>query len=365
MIVYIRSSLIEKDVRAQKYMHYLKKDEFCIIHWDRKAEYQGSADNIHTFCLPASYGARIRSLLKFIRWNFYVLRTLYKMRNQFRIIQICDLDSFFAAIPFKLLGKKIIFDVYDFFTDSKITSSNSPLYTALYQLEMGCLRCIDLVILPLESRLKHLNFKPKKVFVCENVPLLLNPPEKRIKLSNKIEIVYAGTLEAKNRGLEWIPEIAKSLIDKIHFTIAGDGGLADFFKNASRENNNITYLGAVSHTKALELQFNADLIYAIYRTHLTNNVLAAPNKFYESLYLETPIIINSGVLISEVIDKNKIGFIVQESMSGLVSFLQNLTNQDISLIAQNASLYWSVNYSHYLPEKYGKEYQVELERLTR
>jgi glycosyltransferase involved in cell wall biosynthesis len=365
MIVYIRSSLISKDVRVQKYIHYLNATTLIKIQWDRKGEYKNTCINTITFDLPAEYGERIKSLFKFLRWNIFVFRTLFQQRNKIKVIQICDLDSFFGAIPFRLFGKKIVFDVYDFFTDSKISRSGGICYSTLYQIEMFCLRFVDLLILPLEVRKKHLNFNPKRMIVCENVPLLNGfDAGDKCKKSQKLEVIYTGTLEAENRGLEWIPVIAKKLRDKVNFTIAGDGALKDFFKEAALENSNILFLGTVTHNKALELQRNGDLIYAIYRTNLTNNILAAPNKFYESLFLGTPVIINKGILIAELVEINKIGYVVAEKPDAVIELLQSVKEDEIKKVSESGINYWSINYATYLEKKYCRDYQDQLALLT-
>lgn len=365
MILFIRSSLIQRDVRAQKYIHFLDKNKVKLVQWDRANEFHGPDKGIITYRLDAGFGQRLKSMFKFFQWNLFLLKTLFKERKNYKVIQICDLDSFFAVLPFRLIGKKVIFDVYDFFTDSKISNTNSMAYSVLYNLEMFCLKFVDLLILPLDARKKHLNFFPEKMFVCENVPLIEKPEEIEIYPDeNKLNIIYAGTLEAKHRGLEWIPELAKDLGKSVHFYIAGSGGLTQFFKHASEQHENITYLGPISHGKALSLQKKGDLIYGIYRSCLMNNVMAAPNKFYESTFLGTPVITNRGLLITEMIEKNEIGFSVDESYEDVLHFLKHIKKDEINKVGKKALLFWDLNYNDYIQNTYGKSYKSHLALLT-
>lgn len=365
MIIFIRSSLIERDVRALKYVHYLDKEKVKFIQWDRSNENTSSGSEYITYRLPAEFGLGLKSLGRFFLWNLFLLRTLFKLRKEFKVIQICDLDSFFPSILFRMCGKKVIFDVYDFFADSKISNTNSVLYSILYNFEMFCMRYVDLLILPLEVRKKHLNFTPETLLVCENVPQIKSDEEHEIDMDPaKLNIIYAGTLENKSRGLEWIPEIAVKLKDKVHFYIAGSGTLKDFFQKASEENENISFLGPISHSKALSFQKKADLIYAIYRTNLINNVMAAPNKFYESTFTGTPVLINKGLFISDVISEQKIGFVVDESEAAIEQLLKHIDKNTIQEMSQRTNKFWQLNYNDYVQKKYETEYKYHLARFT-
>lgn len=365
MIVFIRSSLIHRDVRALKYVHFLDKEKVKFIQWDRSNETSGPENNYITFQLPAGYGLRLKSLWKFFLWNVFLFKMLFKIRNEIKVIQICDLDSFFPCAFFRIFGKKVIFDVYDFFADSKISNTGTLSYSILYNFEMFCLRYVDLLILPLEVRKKHLNFIPDKLLVCENVPHIKCEQEHELDLdANKLNIIYAGTLENKNRGLEWIPDIAKRLENKVHFYVAGSGNLSDFFTKASLENSNVTFLGSISHSKALSFQKKADLIFGIYRSNLMNNVMAAPNKFYESTFTGTPIIINKGLFISEIIEDNNIGFVVEENEDAIYKLLNKLDRKTIEEVSKKSSRYWQENYIGYIHSKYEKEYKNHLAFFT-
>lgn len=365
MIVFIRSSLINRDVRAQKYIHFLDKEDILFVQWDRENESSLEEKNYITYKLSAGYGERLKSLFKFFQWNIFLFKTLFQNRKKVKVIQICDLDSFFGVVLFRLIGKKIIFDIYDFFTDSKLSNSGTLTYSILYHLEMFCLRFVDLLILPLEIRKKHLNFMTERIFVCENVPLIEKEDELALQLDpSLLNVIYAGTLEAENRGLEWIPSLAKKLEGKVHFYIAGTGGLTDFFAEASNKNSNITFLRGISHPEALSLQKKGDLIYGVYRTNLINNIMAAPNKFYESTYLGTPIVMNRGIMISKTIEKNGIGFVVGESEEEMLHFFNRIKKEQISEASANALKYWNNNYSNYINKKYKSEYLDHLSRLT-
>lgn len=365
MIFFIRSSLFKRDVRASKYIHFLDKEDVHYVEWDRENESNDSKYNHHTFHLQAKYGKGWRGIFKFISWNFFIFKTLYSNLNQFKIIQISDLDCYPGAAIFRLIGKKIVFDSYDFFTDSRVANTESKAYKLLYRFEMFCMKYSDLLILPVDFRKYHLNFTHHNLLICENVPLIhLGPHTPPIVETDKLKIVYAGTLEENNRGLEWIPSLAAKFKDRVHFYVAGSGSLTPFFEKAAKENSNLTFLGKLSHREALALQEQSDLIFAFYLTTVKNNVMAAPNKFYESLFLGVPLITNKGVLFSEVIETEGLGFAIEENFESIIEFIQNISSQEIKIRSDEARNYWSIHYENYLVNKYKLDYQKRLAVLT-
>lgn len=203
------------------------------------------------------------------------------------------------------------------------------------------------------------------MLVCENVPHVKSAEDIDLNFdTQKLNIIYAGTLEAQNRGLEWIPSLARDLGDKVHFYVAGTGTLSEYFMEQASKIPNITFLGPVSHSKAMALQKSGDLIYGIYRTHLMNNVLAAPNKFYESTFLGTPFVTNKGLLITNVIEHNDIGFSVNESYEAMAHFLDTVKKEEIDRISEKAKDYWKRNYTDYIHNTYEKAYRTHLDFLT-
>lgn len=364
MILFIRSSLIHRDVRAGKYVHYLKPSQVMLMDWDRQGERIDESPNHVSFKLRAGYGKGFKSLFKFLQWNAFIFKTIWKDMGKVQVLHISDLDCFPGAFPFAFFGKKIVFDCYDFFTASRMTNPQKLSYRFMYYFEMLCLKLSHLLILPADFRAKHLNFKPKNLLVCENVPMMpeMNVQE-HLQKSDKIQIVYAGTLERDNRGLEWIPEIARILGNKVIFYIAGSGELSNFFEEAASNSANIKFLGQLSHEDSLRITQRCDLIYAIYLTRVKNNVMAAPNKFYESMFLGVPLVTNRGTLFSEIVSNNNLGFVGDENKESIIQTIDSLTSQQISEASSRGISYWKNNYSNYLSRKYQKEYQEKIEEL--
>ena len=66
---------------------------------------------------------------------------------------------------------------------------------------------------------------------------------------------------------------------------------------------------------------------AIYDPMIGNHKYAAPNKFYEGLMLGKPLIMVKGTGMSEVVEKNNIGVLIDYNKAGVREGIRRLVNK--------------------------------------
>lgn len=66
------------------------------------------------------------------------------------------------------------------------------------------------------------------------------------------------------------------------------------------------------------------MISAIYDPSIRNHRLCAPNKFYEALALAKPVIVCKGTGIDEIVEKNKIGIVIDYDESDFYAAVRRL-----------------------------------------
>lgn len=94
---------------------------------------------------------------------------------------------------------------------------------------------------------------------------------------------------------------------------------------------------------------NSDIIIAIYEKKVLNNVYAAPNKYYEGLYLGKPILTTEGTLVGNHAEKYKTGFVIGETMDEMDAFFkQKDLKCKITEFGQNAKKVWKEKYCNYV-----------------
>lgn len=80
-----------------------------------------------------------------------------------------------------------------------------------------------------------------------------------------------------------------------------------------------------------------DLVLATYDVKYENVKYAEPNKIYESIYFETPIIVSSGTFLAKKVKRLGIGYDVNAmNEEEVVAFVKNLNEEDLSKKRANA-----------------------------
>ncbi len=73
-----------------------------------------------------------------------------------------------------------------------------------------------------------------------------------------------------------------------------------------------------------------DLVLATYDNRLINTCYAEPNKLYEAIYFETPIIVSNNTFIGTKVEKMQIGFVVDPfDEKAVISFIKGLSVSSI------------------------------------
>lgn len=355
MVIFLRSLDCNPDPRLQKYCDYLTKEDinYHVLCWDRGMKY--SDDELHTyFHREAAYGTGIKNTSGVLKFNRHLIKYLYKYRKSYKVIHACDFDTVLSALLFKVFFKKIIiYDVFDWFVDSR--HFKNPLIKKLILLIEKIVLCLsDATIICDEERSKQLNYIPKRLWVLPNIPDFKSNI-KRYSLKNKrtpqetIRLSYVGTMPA-DRGIEKILECVKKN-PTLQLDIAGFGIMDKMTKDYSEECSNIRFYGTVPYEKGMQIMENSDIIIAIYEKVVLNNVYAAPNKYYEGLYLSKPILTTRGTLVGNHTEKGKTGFVIGESIEEMeIFFKQEHLWELISEYGQNAGNIWNEKYRDYVQQ---------------
>lgn len=366
MVVFIRSNDITPDPRLQKYLSFLdeKNIEYMVLAWDREKKNVIKKNTIF-FRLPAKYGQRYKNIPKKILWFLFILKNLYINRKKYSIVHACDLDTCIPAYIIKILfNKKLIFDVFD------ITSNidGKGMFNAfIMHLENYLFRKSDFVIICEIERIKQFLYKRNDILVMPNIPILNNIKDdesilnkmKRYNKNYKIVLSYVGVFDL-NRGIENILDVV-SKNKNIILHIGGFGYLGKYIEDIAKNNSNIIYWGKVDYNTGLNIMKNSDIILAMYYTE--NNYIhkyAAPNKYYEGLALNKPIITTEKTLIGDKTKSHKTGFVIGESKEALESLLlMDGIKKDACVMAENAKKLWELKYCKYI-EKFMQEDYINI-----
>ena len=102
------------------------------------------------------------------------------------------------------------------------------------------------------------------------------------------------------------------------------------------------YFGKVSYTDGLRIMYNADLIYAMYSKINPNHIYAAPNKYYEAMFVGKPVITTEGIIVGDKITKKNYGVAIGERFLDLQNLIISLEKNDLLIKSSLLLKSWAV-----------------------
>lgn len=181
-----------------------------------------------------------------------------------------------------------------------------------------------------------------KVFGIQSKGVLYNAVDsddlaKYLKEEKKDKIVlsYSGRLQAKFKGVETLLSAFTKISQEfpnLELVIAGDGPIFEEMK-ASYPQENISFLGYVSHDEVMKLNNKSDIFV------LLSKIEGFSTSMIEAALLENVVITTNVGGAHELIPSDEYGFVIENSEEALLTSLRQLLNQPekIKSIQENVS----------------------------
>lgn len=334
-ILFIRSTHPLFDSRLQKEVNSALKFEHDVIllGWNREnISVNGNQlkmiDGFVDFELckiKARYGDGIKNIFKLFLFQIWILYKLVIHRKKYRIIHSCDFDTAIPAfIVAKLFRKKIVYDIYDYYTHSHFVPK--PIEKIIESGENFIINSSDAVIICNDERREQIiKTHPKKCVVIHNTPDVRWEKQKnRICKSDNsnFKIVYVGILQP-GRLLYEIANIITHY-PNIELHIGGFGNLENEFYELSKKYSNVFFYGRLPYNQVLQLESECDLLFAIYDPTIKNHKFSAPNKVYEAMALKKPIIVCKDTGVDKMVTRHQIGLAINYNAQAFIAAVQEL-----------------------------------------
>ncbi len=212
---------------------------------------------------------------------------------------------------------KIIYDAHEYETETYALRGIQKTITKLN--EKHLIKYADRVITVSDSIANEY----VKLYNIKKPALVLNaPPHKKAKkqdrfreafgIEGKTIFLYQGGL-GKNRGVELLLEVFKAIDDNESVMIfMGYGELEELIVEASKKNKNIFFHKAVSPDVLLDYTVSADFGIATIEDSCLSYRYCLPNKLFEYIMAEVPVIVSNLPEMSKVVNDGKIGVVLEE-----------------------------------------------------
>ena len=347
MIVLIRCNDIISDSRTRKYVDFLnsKGVEYKIIAWDRIGNSERLPNAVYCPARSKYNQGGVAAIIDRLKWMWFIFCTLRSFKSRL-IIHACDLDAAFPASVYKMLSwkkDKVIFDVFDWISDT-LYNQGRIVSMAFSLMEWLSVRKADHIIICEPERISQIPYNIQgRYSVLQNIPSFSNDnflySEPQCQFSNALPtLAYVGGFTTDRCLSEVIEGAAQG---HYNLNIAGYGNKTIASRLESlKECPYIKYYGKVPYTEGLRIMYNSDIIYAMYSKQNPNHLYAAPNKYYEAMFVGKPIITTKGIIIATKVEQNGFGYAIDESLQSLLSLLQSLSEEELLKKAQIASSLW-------------------------
>lgn len=188
-----------------------------------------------------------------------------------------------------------------------------------------------------KERIIKLGINPEKITIVSNTVNFENISIATTgKETQEFTIFYGGAINI-HRGLQIVLNAVKLLADKkinIHFIIVGDGS---YRKELEIETDTlgirslVHFYGYKPFNEMLEILAGADAA-IIPHLRTDNNDASSPNKLYQYMYLNKPVISSDCISLKRIINETRTGFIYNNELpEDLASLIEKLRSDKNTL----------------------------------
>lgn len=267
---------------------------------------------------------RLKSILKTNKYDVLVVNNI----DTLALFKICTL--------FQKTDTKIVIEISDLRNHAYTKSLKSKVMRVI---EQFMFKFVDKLIVtsPKFYEMYYNKFFDGKIFVLENKPLSNMIPPKLEKIKNDKTIIGIVGLLLQGKPYESLFETIK-YDDKFEVHIYGKGTYQNLVEDYAKKYNNIKYFGEYNFFQdSARIYGSLDVLYMPYDTTngSLNNKIALPNKLYEAMYFQVPIVTSSDTYLGELVEQYGIGETIK--CCDKEKLLDNLNSMNTSRIFKKFS----------------------------
>lgn len=250
------------------------------------------------------------------------------------IIHVQGLDMLQIACKYKSLNKQVhiiyeIADLHRLLVDKQTGILRGMVQKYLLWLDKKCSKQIDLLIITSQQYYTTYfsSFIPeKKVMYFPNIPdLSVFDTYQKKENREQFTIGYFGVIRYKNELRLLINSLSKN---NARLIIAGYEENGTDIEEICKNRTDIEWKGRFDFANsAAALYSQCDCIYAVYDASMSNCRVALPNKLYEAVYCELPILVADQTHVGNIVQEWHVGIpVAHDSQSAVDSALARLEN---------------------------------------
>ena len=278
------------------------------------------------------------SLSFYLKFIWHIKLTLFSSRASIFFAE--DIYTLpFAVIFGKLKRVKIIYDSRELYGFLAGLNERKIIQSFWKTVEKICIKHVDHIITTgsMDSDVLKEMYGANNTVVLRNLPRFYKP-EQQTDLINQLGIskdkkilLYQGVI-LKGRGIEKIFDILPEMSEFV-FVLIGGGEFEDYYKKLAVEQNvidQVFLIGKFNQEDLPKLTPSADVGIALIENISKSYYYALPNKLFEYIMAEVPVVVSNLPQMKEIVDKYNVGFAVDpDNKDELITALNNLTSDEM------------------------------------
>lgn len=246
-----------------------------------------------------------------------------------------DLDTLLANYVAKKFkpSSKLVYDSHEYFTEVPELTKRPKVQRFWLEIEKFIFPKLTTIYTVNESiaQLYEKTYN-KKIQVIRNISPTWKPLAYLSKVElgipeNKFVLILQGAGINVDRGAEEAVEAMCQLKDCV-LLIVGDGDIVEELKKNVKSydlQNSVLFFGKRPYNEMMQFTHNADLGLTLDKATNLNYKFSLPNKVFDYIHAGTPILSTRLVEIERVIERNKVGILIDElTVDSLVEAIQSL-----------------------------------------
>jgi len=269
-----------------------------------------------------SRGWSKNKMVQLFKYFEFIYRVVGAYKNS-DIIHCNDLNTLPIAVIIKIFFNKkvkVVYDAHEYEINDKPNEYKYRIKIK-YFLEKRFIKYADRVMTVSDAIANEY----VKLYGIKKPALVLNtPPYTRIEkkdifretlniAKDKIIFLYQGGL-SRGRGIEILLDTFRSIdYTKSVIVFMGYGPLEKLIQKDVKEYSNIYFHKAVTPDVLLNYTSSADFGILFYENSCLNHYYCSPNKMFEYLMAEIPVIVSNLYEMKRLVTRNNIGVVAQEN----------------------------------------------------
>lgn len=308
---------INYDTRSHNLFSTLEKEGIDVsvisFEWLSK-DFNSQTGKISVYKLDKSKS----SILFYTKFIFYLIRFLIKHKADYYYAE--DVYTLpFVVLFAKFKGGKVYYDSRELYGFLAGLKKKPTIQKILQFIERISIRHVDWVLStgPMDSEFLMKQYGIKNIVLLRNLPMYNKDFNKvdlheRFNLPHgKIVLLYQGVV-LRGRGLSQVFNFLKKT-EKFVLLILGDGDHRNEFEGFAANpelEGKIVFGGKFEQGELLSFTSSADIGIALIENLSLSYYYALPNKLFEYIMAEIPVIVSNFPQMKQIIDEYKVGYAI-------------------------------------------------------